>query len=135
MASLTKCRAPGAAALVNAELSVLLTDNRGIRKINRMWRKKDAATDVLSFPLYSISQLRFQAKKLKKGDNTSWPMGDVIISLERAAEQARDKKVKFHDEIRWLLVHGILHLMGYDHEISPREERRMRRLERSLLTR
>ena len=100
-----------------------------------MWRKKDAATDVLSFPLYSISQLRFQAKKLKKGDNTSWPMGDVIISLERAAEQARDKKVKFHDEIRWLLVHGILHLMGYDHEISPREERRMRRLERSLLTR
>lgn len=62
-------------------------------------------------------------------------MGDVIISLERAVEQAREKKVRLQDEVRWLLVHGILHLLGYDHEISRKEARRMRRLERSLLTR
>jgi probable rRNA maturation factor len=128
LVSLTKRRVPAAAALVNAELSILLTDNQGIRKLNKKWRKKDKPTDVLSFPLHSVQGLKFQ----KIG--AEWQLGDVIISLERAREQAKEKGVNFHKELRWLLAHGILHLLGYDHEISLKEAKRMRALERALLT-
>ena len=129
LTKLSKRRVPAAAALANAELSILLTDNRGIQSINKKWRKKDKPTDVLSFPLLSVAELK------ALGPGAEWPLGDVIISLERAQAQAKEKGVRFDRELKWLLAHGILHLLGYDHEISPQEARKMRRLERALLTR
>lgn len=64
-----------------------------------------------------------------------WQLGDIIISLETAKRQAAEKKISYFLELEILLIHGLLHLLGYDHEISPKEEQRMKRLERKLLTR
>lgn len=97
--------------------------------LNKKWRQKDKATDVLSFPQQEEADLR----RLAKFDSGPWEMGDIVISLERAKVQAREKKISFHQELEVLLVHGILHLLGYDHEKTEKEAQRMQRLERKLL--
>jgi probable rRNA maturation factor len=125
---LIKSRAPGAAALANVELSIALVDDKTIHRINKRWRKKDKATDVLSFPQLSVSELK--ALPL----NTQWLLGDIIISVPTAIGQAKALKHSLKFELQRLLAHGILHLLGYDHEIGPKEEKRMQRLERKLLT-
>lgn len=96
--------------------------------LNRDWRKKDKATDVLSFP----QQEDFHAVKGQKGQ---WQLGDVVISLERAQAQAKEKDVSLRQELSLLLVHGILHLLGFDHETNERDALRMRRWELRLLRR
>ncbi|MGH7897118.1 MAG: rRNA maturation RNase YbeY [Candidatus Binatia bacterium] len=103
------------------ELSIRLVRDPEIHALNRDWRGKDRPTDVLSFSL----------REGKFGD-VSRALGDVVISLETAARQAAECRRSLADEVDRLLVHGILHLAGYDHEVSPREERRMRRKEREL---
>lgn len=108
--------------LSGRELSILLTGDAGIRRLNRAYRRRDRPTDVLSF---SLREGRF-------GDVSS-ALGDVVISLETARRQARENGVTLHQEVDRLLVHGILHLAGYDHEVSAREERRMKRKEREML--
>jgi len=62
-------------------------------------------------------------------------LGDIVISLEKAKAQAKEKKITYYKELEILLIHGLLHLLGYDHEKTEKEARRMRRLERALLTR
>jgi len=101
-----------------------LVGDAEIRRLNRDYRGKDRPTDVLSFSL----------REGAYGD-VSRALGDVVISLETAARQARERRAMIGDEVDRLLVHGILHLAGYDHEISPREERRMKRKEREMLAR
>ena len=128
MRKLTKSRAPGAGALVSSELSISLVDDKAIRLINKKWRHKDKATDVLSFPQLSVAELREQTV------DTQWLLGDIIISVPTALRQAKERRHSLRKELCRLLAHGILHLMGYDHEISPKEEKRMQRLERKLLT-
>ncbi|NUM87604.1 MAG: rRNA maturation RNase YbeY [Bdellovibrionales bacterium] len=128
-------RVPGAAALADAELSVVLTTDARIRAVNRRWRGKDRPTDVLSFPQMTVKELLRLGVQARSGRRSPWCLGDVVISLERAKEQAVEHGRTYRQELRALLVHGVVHLLGYDHEISPREERRMRRLERALLTR
>ncbi len=113
---------------------VLTTDAR-IRVVNRQWRGKDKPTDVLSFPQHDVPELERMGKTARKGVCEPWCLGDVVISLDRARVQAREKGHGYLQEIRVLLVHGVVHLLGFDHEVSPREERRMKRLERLLLTR
>lgn len=108
--------------LSGRELSILLTGDAGIRRLNRAYRRRDRPTDVLSF---SLREGRF-------GDVSS-ALGDVVISLETARRQARENGVTLRQEVDRLLVHGILHLAGYDHEVSAREERRMKRKEREML--
>jgi probable rRNA maturation factor len=95
-----------------------------MRRLNREWRGKDRPTDVLSF-------------SLREGEHggVASALGDVVISLETAARQARDRRSSLASEVDRLLVHGILHLAGYDHEVSAREERRMKRKEREMLAR
>jgi probable rRNA maturation factor len=103
-----------------AELSVSLVDNKEIQALNAQFRKKDAPTDVLSFPVEDglAPDVRL--------------LGDVIISVEKAEEQAVQRKRSLDEEIVTLLVHGILHLIGYDHERSARDARIMGRLEKKI---
>lgn len=102
--------------LRGAELSVVLTDDAGIKELNRRFRRIDKPTDVLSFPM---------------GDTVM--LGDVVISVERAAAQAAEFKVNIGEEFDRLIVHGILHLVGYDHVKGGRQAKRMRDREEDVL--
>ena len=111
--------------LTDAELSVLLTDDRTIRELNRAHRGKDKPTDVLAFPL-----------DLEDGDAAGQApgalLGDVVISLDTAARQARARNRELLAEVRFLLAHGVLHLVGYDHATRS-EKQIMDRLTRRLV--
>ncbi len=105
-----------------AELSVTLVDDAEIHRLNRDFRGKDRPTDVLAFAM--------REGKRVVGDETT--LGDVVISLDTAGRQARRRRVSPADEVRTLLIHGVLHLLGYDHERSAVEARRMKAMERRL---
>ena len=110
---------------LDAELSVVLVDDAEIHRLNATYRGVDRPTDVLAFAM-------------REGDGVALHpdvLGDVVISLDTAARQAAARGVPIADEVRLLLTHGILHLLGYDHERSPREARRMFRKQRELLAR
>lgn len=109
----------------DCEVSVVFTDDSDIRALNKVFRNKDKATDVLSFPLQRISRNR-----LPRGH-----LGDLVISLPTAKRQARTFGVTVKSEVTRLLIHGLLHLIGYDHEKVPaREATQMRRKEKKLFT-
>ena len=110
----------------DAELSILLTDNEGIRALNRRYLDRDRPTDVLSFPMWDFnSELRTP--------NSELILGDVVISIEKARKQAEELGVTMDEELSRLLVHGILHLFGFDHEKSSKEAQRMKKEEERLL--
>lgn len=100
------------------EVSLLLTDDREIHELNRTWRHKDKPTDVLAFALDEAGE-------------SFGPLGDVIVSVERARAQARSRRVDLDHELELLVVHGTLHLLGYDHE-APAEARAMRARTRQI---
>lgn len=100
--------------------------------LNRDWRGKDKATDVLSFPQLEPKQLLALGRSARKTKVPQWWLGDVVISVETAKAQAKERGHSLTDELETLLTHGLLHLLGYDHEISPREARKMRSLESKL---
>jgi probable rRNA maturation factor len=103
-----------------AELSLALTGNAEMKKLNAQYRGKDYATDVLSFPLEG---------KQPPGNQL---LGDVIISVEMARFQARERGRTMEQEMVTLLIHGIVHLLGYDHERSAQDARVMKRLENKV---
>lgn len=98
------------------ELSLLLTDDAEIRRLNKTYRNLDHATDVLSFP-------QDENAVNESGDTL---LGDVVISVETAARQAEEHHLSFNEELILLAIHGILHLLGYDHERSPQDARVMK---------
>lgn len=104
-----------------AEVGVELVGDRRMRQLNWMYRAKPTITDVLAFPM-----------REGPGPRTSL-LGDVVISLPEAARRARKSKSSLDVEVAVLLIHGVLHLCGYDHEKGPEEARRMSRRETSLL--
>jgi probable rRNA maturation factor len=108
---------------VDAELSVALIGDAEMHALNRDYRGKDRPTDVLAFALREGEDAHLHADML----------GDVVISLDTAARQARERGHAVADEVRFLLAHGILHLLGYDHERSPADARRMFAKQRRLL--
>lgn len=105
----------------DAEVSVTLVDNDVIKTINSEYRNIDRATDVLSFPLYEDGQI--DESDLLEDEPLS--IGDIVLSLERADEQAREYGHSFEREVAFLCVHSVLHLLGYDHELGPDQERQM----------
>ncbi len=111
----------------DCEVSVTFTDNAGIQALNREYRGKDAPTDVLSFPMFD-----FGAEEIPKGE-VLLPLGDIVLSLERAGEQATEYGHSFRREAAFLTVHSTLHLLGYDHEISPKADADMRTRQRTVL--
>jgi probable rRNA maturation factor len=114
----------GIVKLEHCELSLMLVSDSGIRRLNREFRGKDQSTDVLSFP-----QLDSDRDLKERGPSTSdappLALGDIVISIDTARRQARELGQGSAARIRTLLIHGMLHLMGYDHERSMAEARRM----------
>ena len=102
-----------------AELSIMLVDDAHMRRLNHEWRGKDQPTDVLSFPQLESDEGPF-------ADEEGMPLGDVVISVETARAQAEAGGWTLEEELNRLLLHGILHLLGYDHENGGEEERRMK---------
>jgi probable rRNA maturation factor len=105
------------------EVSVNLVGPQRIRSLNRMHRHKDRPTDVLSFPL-GESTVPGYTKRI---------LGDIFICPAYAIARAREEKISLKDKMAWLMVHGMLHLLGYDHEQSSKEARRMEKLENLIL--
>lgn len=116
--------------LEQAELSVLLTDDATIHELNREHRGKDRPTDVLAFPQEIESLEELPRAALVRGQG--FVLGDVVISLDTAERQARARKRELADEVCFLLAHGLLHLVGYDHA-EPEEKREMTRMTRRLV--
>jgi len=107
------------------ELSLLFTDDREIQQLNRDYRQKDKPTDVLSFALED---------EKKRPHFAHAPLGDIVISVETAIRQAKQNRNTPDRELVRLIIHGLLHLLGYDHErVSQKEAQRMRRKERALM--
>lgn len=106
-----------------AGVTIAFVSDRAMSELNRMWRHKRGTTDVLSFP---------------SGDDDfenpdGYNLGDVVISVEQAARQARENKLSFDDELAQLILHGLIHLCGYDHETDNGEMNRLElRLRRKL---
>ncbi len=120
-----------AAGLAQCELSLTLTSDRAMRRLNRDFRGIDAATDVLSFS--QIEQAGTAPPNPRSVKNSpGLPVGDVVISIDTAIRQARELRVSPASRLRRLLIHGFLHLIGYDHERSPGDARRMFARERTL---
>ena len=109
-------------SIESSEVSILFTDNAQIKELNSQYRGKDKATDVLSFPQEMDSDIE-EVRML----------GDVIISLEKIVEQAKDYGVTFNEELCRMLVHGVLHLLGYDHVNGGRQAGKMKRKEEEML--
>jgi probable rRNA maturation factor len=110
-----------ALGLGDAELSILLADDATIRELNHRHRGKDSPTDVLAFPVDE-----------KPVRNAPRILGDVVISLETALRQARSRRRNLLAEVRFLLAHGLLHLIGYDHATRI-QKRRMDAATRRLI--
>ena len=108
---------------LDQEISILFMEDADIRQLNKEFRNVDNATDVLSFPQNSEED-PFIPEKIV--------LGDIAISLDKAKRQAKEHGLAFNEEIILLLIHGILHLLGYDHEISEQEEIKMRDKTREL---
>ena len=120
-----------AAGLAECELSLTLTSDRAMRRLNRDFRGIDAATDVLSFS--QIEQAGSAPPNPRSVRNSpGLPVGDVVISIDTALRQAREYDVSPSARLRRLLIHGFLHLIGYDHERSASDARRMFARERTL---
>ena len=106
----------------DSELSILITGDKEIHELNMGYLKRDKPTNVLAFPMneegYDVNTLM---------------LGDIVISAETAKREALEMGITLRHRACELLVHGLLHLMGYDHEISEQEEKRMQREEKRLL--
>jgi len=113
---------------IPVEVSIVLTDNDEIRELNATYRGIDAPTDVLSFPLFDNRE----DLKLMQGDEAA-VLGDIVISLEKADTQAIEYGHDFLTELGFLLVHGLLHLIGYDHEKDQKNEKLMQTREKHIM--
>jgi probable rRNA maturation factor len=115
----------GKAFARGSEISIVWVGDAEMRRLNKAHRGKDKTTDVLSFPL-------LEGKKMTKAPKGSLPLGDIVVSLPQTLRQARERGVAFEMELALLVVHGILHLLGYDHGTLA-EEKRMFALQRRIL--
>jgi probable rRNA maturation factor len=108
------------------EFSLVLSNDRAIRRLNRNFRQKDRSTDILSFPAQD---------PVPAGADLDNPyLGDMILSVETARRQAFDRNHTLERELCLLMIHGLLHLLGYNHEVDRGEMRRMElRLQKELL--
>jgi len=105
-----------------SELSILFTDNKAMQALNAEWRGKDKPTNVLSFPAFDLSP----------GDPPGPMLGDIVIAYETVRDEAELEGKPFDDHLRHLIVHGFLHVLGYDHE-NDAEAEEMESAERAIL--
>ncbi len=114
----------------NLYLSITLTTPENIRKINKEYRNIDKETDVLSFPMFEKTEIDEIIKK--KDYDVEDVLGDIIVSIQRVQEQARQYGHSFKRELSYMVVHGFYHLMGYDH-IKEEDKELMRPKEEKIL--
>ena len=114
---------------INLYINVILTNPENIRKSNKKYRNIDKETDVLSFPMFEQEEIQ---KMIKKGNNIEDVLGDIVISISRVEEQAKEYGHSFEREFAYMLVHGFYHLMGYDH-MEENEKIQMRKKEEFVL--
>src|SRR5438874_2566517 len=138
--------AASAIAAGAGELAIVLTDDMRMRALNRQWRRKDAATNVLSFPAASITEGRRRAGKRdpRRARTTAGVsvttigampvLGDIVIAYETTEREARAERKPFAHHLAHLAVHGFLHLAGYDHT-TEQEAQAMEKLEAAILSR
>ena len=110
----------------DCEVSVTFVDNEEIKRLNNEYRNKNRETDVLSFPMYDDF-----SSAVYGGDDI--PLGDIVISLEKAARQGYDIGHSIYHEVAFLCVHSTLHLLGYDHETSKEDEKEMFRRQKEIM--
>ncbi|MDD6239673.1 MAG: rRNA maturation RNase YbeY [Oscillospiraceae bacterium] len=120
---------------VPCEINVLLTDNRGIREINRDLRDVDRETDVLSFPMFEFTPGEFpeDVSDLLDPGSSLLPLGDMALSVEKIKSQAEEFGHSQEREIGYLTVHSVLHLLGYDHLDEGPMKRQMRAREDAIM--
>ena len=107
---------------IDSELSLVFTNDADIREINGKWRHIDKSTNVLSFPAFA----------LQPGQEPGEILGDIVMARETVAREAAEEHKSFDDHLSHLVVHGLLHLMGYDHQ-NDEEAEQMETLERKIL--
>lgn len=111
-------------------ITITLTTPDKIKEINQQYRKIDRATDVLSFPMFEKDELDEKIRKREFEHQDI--LGDIIISIEKVEEQAKEYGHSFEREFSYMLVHGFYHLMGYDH-IEEKDKKKMRPKEENIL--
>ena len=118
----------------DCEINVLITNDRGIRAINKASRDIDRPTDVLSFPMFQLTAGAYPAdwEEYLDPETGLCPLGDMCISLERAAAQAKEFGHSQRREVGYLTIHSILHLLGYDHLDEGPQKAQMRKREEEI---
>ncbi len=106
------------------EISVLLVDDSAIAKMNKRYLNRDGTTNVLAFPM----------REGPFSEVNPHILGDVVVSVETAEKEAREASISLEQQLRYLLIHGILHLLGYDHESSREDKEIMERKMEELLS-
>ena len=115
-------------------VSVLLTDEEGIRRINKEFRGIDSATDVLSFPLNELRPGAFDPELCERDlDSGAVLLGDMLLSIPRCEKQGEEFGHGFEREIQYLTVHSVLHLLGYDHVDEGEMKAQMRAREKVIM--
>lgn len=124
---------------IDCEISMLFVDNEEIRDINNETRGIDRATDVLSFPMLDYDDKKVFKETYKDNnfdatfmDGEELVLGDIVLSLERTLEQSKEYNHSFEREACYLVVHSVLHLLGYDH-IEDEDKKIMRKREEEIL--
>ena len=115
------------------EINILLTNDEGIARINNTMRGIDAPTDVLSFPMFELPEGCVPGIGCSDPDSGLVPLGDMCISMERAAAQAEEFGHSVEREMAYLAVHSVLHLLGYDHMDEGPQKAQMREREEAIL--
>lgn len=126
---------------LSLELSVLFVNDKKMKDLNLQYRGKDKTTDVLSFPQQDRDALSVMRNELKENvldasritHHALLSLGDIVINLHQAKRQALEQGVTFYEEVTRLLIHGLLHLLGYDHEKNKYQAKKMEEMERELL--
>lgn len=115
------------------EVDVLLTDDEAIHQINRDMREVDRATDVLSFPEFDLTPGQLPGPEDADPGTGLVPLGDMVISMEHVAAQAKEYGHSNRRELAYLVVHSVLHLLGYDHLDEGPQKKQMRAREEAIL--
>ena len=111
----------------NLYVNIILTTPQNIKSINKQYRNIDKETDVLSFPMFEKSEIKQINTQIQE------VLGDIIISIDRVKEQAKEYGHSFIRELSYMVVHGFYHLMGYDH-MEEEEKKEMRKKEENILS-
>ena len=117
----------------SVEIGLVITDNKTIQKLNRTYRDEDKPTDVLAFHMISDTSKEPEQPFVGPPDGVRH-LGEVVISYTKAVKQAQEQDHNVEQELALLIVHGVLHLLGYDHEL-PQESQRMRVKENDIIER